>query len=177
MTDSIAKPGRRGRGRPQVEKHTGHTIWCTEAGWTWLLEQSTGKGHKSVGKWADALGRSPIMAISQSRRREYGQSTTFERDPDGGYAWSVAAVQERHGFRTTREFAEAFGVSPRTVESWRAGRPPSRLALEKLRHWARSQSLAEQGPSTPAQDPPPAKDSEWADFLQMNSQSTTTTQP
>lgn len=32
-------------------------IRCTDEGWQWLNDQATGKGHTSVGKWADAKGR------------------------------------------------------------------------------------------------------------------------
>jgi hypothetical protein len=32
-------------------------VRCTEEGWAWLQSQAAGKGHTSVGKWADAAGR------------------------------------------------------------------------------------------------------------------------
>ena len=33
------------------------SVRCTDEGWEWLQSQAFGKGHTSVGKWADAAGR------------------------------------------------------------------------------------------------------------------------
>jgi len=49
---------RKGAGRKPLEKApTVRGIRCMDDGWDWLNGQATGKGHSSVGKWADAKGR------------------------------------------------------------------------------------------------------------------------
>lgn len=49
---------RKGAGRkPMDAPPEPHGIRCTPHGWTWLQAQATGKGHSSVGKWADARGK------------------------------------------------------------------------------------------------------------------------
>ncbi len=47
-----------GAGRKPMESPpSARGIRCTAVGWDWLQGQATGKGHSSVGKWADAAGR------------------------------------------------------------------------------------------------------------------------
>lgn len=48
---------REGAGRKSGPATATHPVRCTDEGWKWLQSQATGKGHTSVGKWADAKGR------------------------------------------------------------------------------------------------------------------------
>lgn len=49
---------RKGAGRKPLEKAPAvRGVRCTDDGWEWLQSQATGKGHGSVGKWADSAGR------------------------------------------------------------------------------------------------------------------------
>ena len=48
---------REGAGRKSGPATATHPVRCTDEGWTWLQSQALGKGHTSVGKWADAAGR------------------------------------------------------------------------------------------------------------------------
>jgi hypothetical protein len=62
MRTKINRPKRGGArenaGRkPLDEAPKARGIRCTDAGWEWLQSLASGKGHTSVGKWADAAGR------------------------------------------------------------------------------------------------------------------------
>jgi len=48
---------RKGAGRKASAPTATHPVRCTGEGWTWLQSQALGKGHTSVGKWADSKGR------------------------------------------------------------------------------------------------------------------------
>jgi hypothetical protein len=48
---------REGAGAPSKAPTSTHPVRCTDEGWEWLQSQALGKGHTSVGKWADAAGR------------------------------------------------------------------------------------------------------------------------
>jgi hypothetical protein len=49
---------RDGAGRKPLDSPpTVRGVRCTDEGWEWLQAQALGKGHTSVGKWADAKGR------------------------------------------------------------------------------------------------------------------------
>lgn len=48
---------REGAGRKSGPATATHPVRCTDEGWEWLQSQALGKGHTSVGKWADAAGR------------------------------------------------------------------------------------------------------------------------
>lgn len=48
---------REGAGAPSKTPTSTHPVRCTDEGWEWLQSQATGKGHSSVGKWADSKGR------------------------------------------------------------------------------------------------------------------------
>ncbi len=48
---------REGAGRKPGLPTSTHPVRCTDDGWAWLQSQASGKGHGSVGKWADAAGR------------------------------------------------------------------------------------------------------------------------
>ena len=49
---------REGAGRKPLDSPPAvRGIRCTDAGWQWLNGQAAAKGHTSVGKWADSLGR------------------------------------------------------------------------------------------------------------------------
>lgn len=48
---------REGAGRKSGPATATHPVRCTDVGWMWLQSQASGKGHTSVGKWADAKGR------------------------------------------------------------------------------------------------------------------------
>jgi hypothetical protein len=48
---------RKGAGRKPGLPTSTHPVRCTDDGWEWLLSQALGKGHGSVGKWADSKGR------------------------------------------------------------------------------------------------------------------------
>ena len=48
---------REGAGRKACTPTATHPVRCTDDGWEWLQSQALGKGHTSVGKWADAAGR------------------------------------------------------------------------------------------------------------------------
>jgi DNA-binding transcriptional regulator YiaG len=175
MNSSPPVPGKRRPGRPRTMPGSTHSIWCTDAGWAWLQEQSIGKGHDSVGKWADALGRAPLLTLSQARKREHGQPTVFERAKDGtNYAWSVRAVRERFGL-SAAALGEEMGVSKRTVQGWEAGRMPGRMALEQLRKLAtRLKPLGDDSP--PLSAAPTVQDPDLANFVQriINNEQPTT---
>lgn len=47
---------REGAGRKASAPTATHPVRCTHEGWEWLQSQALGKGHTSVGKWADAKG-------------------------------------------------------------------------------------------------------------------------
>jgi DNA-binding transcriptional regulator YiaG len=128
--------GKRRVGRPRSTPGRVRSLWCTDAGWEWIVSQSTGRGHKSVGKWADALGKAPELTISEKRRRDHGVPTPFERAKDGtNYAGGVRAVRERWGL-STGELGEELGVARRTIEGWEAGRMPGRMAIKQMRELA-----------------------------------------
>lgn len=48
---------RKGAGAPPKTPTGTHPVRCTAEGWEWLQSQALGKGHTSVGKWADSKGR------------------------------------------------------------------------------------------------------------------------
>jgi hypothetical protein len=48
---------REGAGRKASAPTATHPVRCTDEGWTWLQSKASGKGHTSVGKWADSAGR------------------------------------------------------------------------------------------------------------------------
>jgi hypothetical protein len=48
---------RENAGRKASAPTATHPVRCTDEGWEWLQSQAFGKGHTSVGKWADAAGR------------------------------------------------------------------------------------------------------------------------
>lgn len=63
---------REGAGRKACTPTATHPVRCTDDGWKWLQSQALGKGHTSVGKWADAAGRKSI------NEREKGGTITRE---------------------------------------------------------------------------------------------------
>ena len=145
--------GKRRPGRPRrPEPGKTHSLFCTDAGWEWLLGQSIGRGHKSVGKWVDAFGRAPLKMISEAGRRMHGVPTSFERAKDGtNYGRSIQAVRERFGLSTT-ELAKELGVAKRTVEGWEGGRMPSGpiiVLLQRLATRLKPLDTDELPPQTP----------------------------
>jgi len=48
---------RENAGRKASAPTATHPVRCTDEGWNWLQSQASGKGHTSVGKWADSKGR------------------------------------------------------------------------------------------------------------------------
>ena len=51
---------REGAGAPLKTPTSTHPVRCTDKGRTWLQSQALGKGHTSVGKWADSKGRKAV---------------------------------------------------------------------------------------------------------------------
>lgn len=54
---------RAGAGRKSCPATATHPVRCTDEGWEWLQSQALGKGHTSVGKWADAAGRNELRDL------------------------------------------------------------------------------------------------------------------
>ena len=58
---------REGAGRKASAPTATHPVRCTDEGLEWLQSQASGKGHTSVGKWADAKGRkAPKRKVNQN---------------------------------------------------------------------------------------------------------------
>lgn len=133
---------REGAGRKAGAPTATHPVRCRDEGWAWLQSQALGKGHTSVGKWADAAGRKApkrkgngCTCIAVQWANNHGQTWLGDRRLK---LWAKLRrpVQPMTQKQKTAEAifrqAKELGIKLESKGNWINATPPSKVPTQML---------------------------------------------